>query len=216
MTTNIYNLIILDESGSMASIKNATIDAFNEVIQGIRHAAIEHRDLKQWIAFYTFNSKGITEVIGLQQVDTIYELKEEDYHPDAMTPLYDAIGHTSNRLRYAIENEKDYKVLVTIFTDGAENASREFTAITIRNMIAQLEESGWTFTYLGANHDVNKIAGMLNFKHKMSWQSSVFGVHHALKLDTESRVRFYKKAAANEVLNRDESYFDANAGVKKE
>ena len=33
---NVFNLIILDESGSMESIKNATISGFNEVVQTVK------------------------------------------------------------------------------------------------------------------------------------------------------------------------------------
>ena len=38
MKTKIFNLIIIDESGSMQSIKNAAIDSVNETIQTIRSA----------------------------------------------------------------------------------------------------------------------------------------------------------------------------------
>ena len=38
MKTRIFNLIIIDESGSMQSIKGAAIDSVNETIQTIRSA----------------------------------------------------------------------------------------------------------------------------------------------------------------------------------
>ncbi len=38
MKTRIFNLIIIDESGSMQSIKNAAIYSVNETIQTIRSA----------------------------------------------------------------------------------------------------------------------------------------------------------------------------------
>lgn len=39
MKTKIFNLIILDESGSMESIKQQAITGVNETIQTIRNAA---------------------------------------------------------------------------------------------------------------------------------------------------------------------------------
>ena len=36
--TQVYNLIILDKSGSMSSIANAAIAGFNETVGGIRSA----------------------------------------------------------------------------------------------------------------------------------------------------------------------------------
>ena len=38
MKTRIFNLIILDESGSMIAIKKEAIDSMNETIQTIRQA----------------------------------------------------------------------------------------------------------------------------------------------------------------------------------
>jgi nucleoside-triphosphatase THEP1 len=37
----IYNLIILDESGSMESIKKTIINGFNEVVQTIKSVALQ-------------------------------------------------------------------------------------------------------------------------------------------------------------------------------
>lgn len=42
MKTRIFNLIIIDESGSMQSIKTAAIDSVNETIQTIRSAQKKH------------------------------------------------------------------------------------------------------------------------------------------------------------------------------
>ena len=44
MKTKIYNLIIIDESGSMQSIKQPTIDSVNETIQTIRSAQKKHEN----------------------------------------------------------------------------------------------------------------------------------------------------------------------------
>lgn len=41
---SVYNLIILDESGSMDSIKSATIGGFNETLQTIQHAETQYTD----------------------------------------------------------------------------------------------------------------------------------------------------------------------------
>ena len=42
--TRIFNLIIIDESGSMQSIKKAAIDSVNETIQTIRLAQKKHEE----------------------------------------------------------------------------------------------------------------------------------------------------------------------------
>ena len=38
MTKKVFNLIILDESGSMSSIEQATVSGLNETIQSIKNA----------------------------------------------------------------------------------------------------------------------------------------------------------------------------------
>ena len=43
----VYNLIILDESGSMESIKQPTINGFNELIQSIKHSLKETPEIDQ-------------------------------------------------------------------------------------------------------------------------------------------------------------------------
>ena len=43
----IYNLIILDESGSMSGLEKMSVDGVNETIQTIRGAANEHPEQKQ-------------------------------------------------------------------------------------------------------------------------------------------------------------------------
>ena len=38
MKTQIYNLVVLDRSGSMQSIRKAAVDGFNETLAGIKKA----------------------------------------------------------------------------------------------------------------------------------------------------------------------------------
>ena len=43
--------------------------------------------------------------------------------------------------------------LVTVITDGYENASREYSGKMIQDMVKRLDAKGWVFTYIGANQD---------------------------------------------------------------
>jgi|GEM_PF-4716132 len=77
----IYNLIILDASGSMQSIREATISGFNELIQGIRAEGEKDPELTQYIQFFSFNSMGIKELIPLRPATDLPQLNEENYRP---------------------------------------------------------------------------------------------------------------------------------------
>ena len=45
--TEVYNLIILDKSGSMHSIRTAAIDGYNETLGSIRAAQHKHIDTQR-------------------------------------------------------------------------------------------------------------------------------------------------------------------------
>lgn len=207
--TRIYNLIILDESGSMASLQQTTISTFNELIQSISAEASKNDSREQWVQFFSFNGNGINEQIPLQKVSQLMQLNEDNYRPDSMTPLFDAIGHATGKLRYALETETDYVVLVTILTDGAENASREFTASTIANIIRGLQQQHWVFTYIGTNQDVIKEATRINITNYMKYDNNKDSLKNAMLKERSSREKFYKdldkgRQAANEKYFGDE------------
>ena len=189
-----YNLIILDESGSMESIKDATISGFNELIQSIQSEADKDPEMEQFIQFFSFNSDSIRELVPLQLMKPMQPLTVATYVPAAMTPLFDAIGYATSKLRYALEKEKDYVVLVTILTDGAENASKEYTRQTIANIIKQLEEQDWVFTYMGTNQDVMAESMKISVSNYMSFNYNPAGMKAAMNKEQSSRSRFYKDA----------------------
>ena len=189
----VYNLLILDESGSMQTIKQSVINGFNEIIQSIRHAAAKESGLEQWIHFWSFNSEGMKEQIPLSRVSALTELNADTYQPDAMTPLYDAIGRACTVLRKATEQEPEAAFLVTILTDGEENDSKEYTAEAIRQLIAELKTRGWVFTYVGANQDVEQVAVQINITNTMAMDASDFGVASYVSKDSKARARFYQR-----------------------
>ena len=91
MKTKIFNLIIIDESGSMQSIKRAAIDSVNETIQTIRSAQKKHEEQEHYVSLVTFNDD-VKTVYECVPVDEVKELTAETYQPDCCTALYDAMG----------------------------------------------------------------------------------------------------------------------------
>lgn len=187
MTKRLINLLILDESGSMAALKPAILSSFNELIQFIAAEALSKPNLEQWVQFYSFNGTGVKEQIPLQPAIQLPELTAENYRPDSMTPLYDAIGHALCKLRYRLEKENDYKVMVTILTDGAENASREFTRGTIHNIVKELKQLGWEFSYLGTNQDVTEEASYLGIQRYRFFENTDHRVFDLMHAERENR-----------------------------
>lgn len=71
----VFNLIILDESGSMATIAGQAVSGLNETFQTIRNAQKEHQEQQHFISFVTFNSARIKSVMNRQKVESDKKLK---------------------------------------------------------------------------------------------------------------------------------------------
>ena len=138
-----------------------------------------------------------------------------------MTPLYDAMGFGFTKLKTGLESQTDYNVLVTILTDGEENASKEYTGNVIKNMIEELSEGNWTFTYIGTDHDVEKMATNLSIKNSMSFDKNTDGIDSMFAEEFQSRRVFSKNIREKNdfkenYFNKVEKFLDENENVKSE
>jgi hypothetical protein len=144
--------VVLDRSGSMSSVRTDTIGGFNTFLKAQKEAVGEANfTLAQFDHEYEIVHNGV----GIQ---TVPELTAETFVPRGNTALLDAIGRTINetgaRLSKLPDDERPAKVIFVILTDGAENASHEFTKQQINEMITkQREVYKWDFVFLGANQD---------------------------------------------------------------
>ena len=173
MKTKIFNLIIIDESGSMQSIKQEAINSVNETIQTIRAAEREYGEQEHYVSLVSFNSdvKIINDCVA---ADEVAELTDATYHPNCCTALYDAMGISINALRKHTSAED--KVLVTVVTDGYENASKEWDSKAIKSLVEQMRNEGWVFAYIGANHDVESVAASISISNAIVFEASDCGV----------------------------------------
>ena len=137
-------VFILDRSGSMSGLEKATISGFNETIR-------KHRAADTDCAVTTILFDDEIEVLH-DHMDLAYvpELTEKEYFTRGCTALLDAVGSTLNGVRKG----EDDLVFVVITTDGLENASREYSYQTVKQMIEKRKkDGGWEFVFLGANID---------------------------------------------------------------
>lgn len=193
----IYNLIILDESGSMESIKSNIISGFNEVIQSIKGIEKQFPEQEHYISFVTFNGLGVKTHLENQSVKKIKQIDEKLYKPDSVTPLFDAIGFSVNELKRVLENEKGYNVLVTILTDGLENSSKEFSGSQINKIIKDLKLSDWTFTYIGTGHDIESVAKSISITNTMFFDKNENSIRGMFVAEKAARLAFCKNVVKN-------------------
>lgn len=154
---------IIDRSGSMQSIASDTIGGFNSFLQDCKNAP---EDRRMTVVLFDHDYNIIHNYIPAKDLP---DLNNTTYVPRGNTALYDAIGRTINevgaRLANTPECDRPETVIFAILTDGEENASREFNAAKIKEMIEhQAEKYSWSFVYLGANQDSVLAAGRIGIK----------------------------------------------------
>lgn len=190
MKTKVFNLIILDESGSMHCIKKEAIDSVNETVQTIRSAEKKNEDQEHFISLVTFNDD-VKKVYDCVPSVKVKELTSEIYCPSCSTALYDAMGISLNELRHKVTD--DDRVLVTIVTDGYENASKEYNGKAIKALVDELKGKGWVFAYIGANQDVEKVAATISITNTMSFNTTPEDTMYMSERVNKSRLRFYSR-----------------------
>ena len=194
--TEVFNVIILDKSGSMGSIRQAAVDGFNETLAGIKKAQERYADTqKHYVSLLTFCSCEQKYVFDKVPATDARPLAMEDYEPCCCTPLFDAIGFTLSSMRQHVSQIEDAVVVVTIITDGLENASKEYTGAAVKQMIEDLKAKGWTFTYMGANQDAIEVALTLSIRNARNFEYSAQGTLATMAKDASTRMNFYSRLA---------------------
>ena len=145
--TQIYNLVILDKSGSMESIRKEAIDGYNETLGSIKATQLKFIDTQEhYVSLAAFCDCGIDMIYDMTPIKDADKLTKEKYDPCCCTPLFDAIGKTVKALKKKIADVEDAAVLVTIITDGYENSSKEWDGKAVSKLIEECKEEGWMFS----------------------------------------------------------------------
>ena len=194
MKQKIFNLIVLDASGSMYSIRNEAIAGVVETIQTIRTAQDENANQEHLLSLVVFNGKHINTVYDRMPITKVPDFTEKDYQTTDNTPLYDAMGNAITNLQQYI-NEDD-NVLVTVITDGYENSSVEWNHQRVFQLVEDLKKKNWLFTYIGANQDALKVAKGMGIDHSMNYMSDAEGTKAMFRKERFSRKAFYGKLSA--------------------
>lgn len=158
--------IIIDGSGSMNSITDATLEGYNSFItkqreeEGTVLVSLIIFD-SQWEASnggYNFGGGQKLRLVRpytALSLDEVPELTRDVYKADGGTPLRDAIGNGISQTDDILKmvKTKNPDTLVVIITDGGENTSQDYSGNLVKEMVKKREADGWTFIYMGANQD---------------------------------------------------------------
>jgi len=159
--TTVVNLLI-DQSGSMMSTRQSTVDGINEYINTLKEDGGKY---KVSLSMFDCNMEGALRLDKPWKniyIDDVPELKLEDYNPNGGTPLHDAFCRNLKD----IKDRDDEKYLFVVLTDGHENMSKEYSAEDMKKLKAEFEKKdNWTFVYLGANQDAFETAENYGFSY---------------------------------------------------
>ena len=148
--TEIISLV--DRSGSMQSILDDAIGGFNTFL---RSQQAQPGEAKLSLILFDHEYQIVHQAVDIQQVEP---LNQDTYVPRGSTALLDAVGKTidavGERLAATAESEKPSQVIVSILTDGYENASQTYSKPKVAEMIKhQTEKYNWAFEFQAANMD---------------------------------------------------------------
>lgn len=167
-------IFILDDSGSMQSCRDGTIEGFNGYLAGQKEDSVK-TGIKTFVSLYKFDGYKVVTVYDHENVHDTPPLTKETYNPQGMTNLLDAIGavliQVNNRLIAQPESERE-SVIVTILTDGGENSSKTFGTTDVKQMVEKSEGKLWGFMFLGANIDAFGTSSQLGFNSHNTMQYS--------------------------------------------
>ena len=174
--------MLLDRSGSMSGLESAVVKGVNRFIA---EQAAEPGTCRLTVA--QFDSEAPFEVL----VDDVSVRKAdphvlEQYEPRGLTPLFDAVGRLIGCADRRVEQrrkagKKPEDQTVVIVTDGYENASTDYSAADIHELIGKRREQGWAFVFMGANQDSYAESARLGFDQRnvQNYEASDEGVGEA-------------------------------------
>lgn len=197
MKSKIYNLIILDESGSMSGVRAQTISGCNETINTIRSAQEKYADTQEhYVSIFAFqgNDKNPSRyLIKNEPAESVGHINAELYKPWGSTPLYDAIGSTITDLKAVAKGETLAIGAITIITDGMENSSSQYSRQQVARMIDAVKEMGWSVNFIGANIDVRGTADSLHIDNAMEFKQDMQGTRVMFERESRSRMGWFTR-----------------------
>lgn len=173
-------VVVLDRSGSMATVADDTINGFNRFLDDQKSAPGTAN-----ITLNQFDNE-FEVVIDNKDIKSAEHLTSKTFVPRGNTALLDAIGRsittTGSKIESMPEHERPSRVVMVVVTDGQENASHEFKQEKVFEMIEhQRTKYSWEFVFMGADQQAIKNASGMGFaaSNAMNYAKSSTGTRMA-------------------------------------
>jgi uncharacterized protein YegL len=175
-------LLLLDRSGSMAKIKPAVIKGFNTFVQAQRKV-----EGTADLTLVQFNDTCEVQFDGVP-LEEVPDLTEATFQTSSRTALFDAVGQSMELLGRKLAEMKEVdrpdRVVVSVLTDGFENASVDYSLVDIQKRVEHQQSFyNWEFIFLAADPRSMAIAAEMGVpeEDQVSWISNPEDVLRVMK-----------------------------------
>lgn len=192
--------VIIDQSGSMQSVRNDVIDAFNQMTRALYDSKARDSIL---MSCWTFADKPDL-LFSYTPIDSVTDLTAAQYSPNGATALYDAVldgftgivGYGQNLRNSGIRT----RCIVVVVSDGADNMSGH-TAASVRTVALDLlKQEIYTLAFVGFGDAplFNQIAQSMGFPAVLTAGNTPGEIRRALNMVSGSVIRTSQaKVASN-------------------
>lgn len=189
----------LDRSGSMGSSKVKDTRLYNSLVglnEGIAKLKKEEAPLgvEYFHSFIYFDDR-----INSGDIKPISKVSKLSVDSGGTTALNDAILVSIDKALDFQKLNKNSKVLINIYTDGGENASRS-NKIEVSTAITKAEEKGIVVTFIGIREDTKEAirSYKIHDSNTMVYDGSAQGMSMSMQVTALARSTFSKKVVAGE------------------
>jgi Mg-chelatase subunit ChlD len=176
-------VVVLDRSGSMSSIQEATVEGFNKFL-----VEQQNSEGEAFLTLIQFDDRVETPYTAVPVKEVSPLISGVSFVPRGGTALLDTIGSAIEKMH---ETKRD--VVFVIITDGEENASKTYTKEAIFKMIeTQQNEEKWKFLFLAANQDAIRAGGSLGISstNSINYTSTKAGTTNAFYSASENITKY--------------------------
>lgn len=191
--TKIYNLVILDRSGSMTPLREVAINGYNETLDVVRAAQQQHGLEQQNLVTLVLFNHNITNVFDCDTIQSVPNLLWDNYIPEGATAMLDAIGLSLTKLQNKLDSLENATAVVTIISDGEENYSSKYNLKQVTKLIDSLKDQGVMFVFMGTNQNVENTASSLHIDDYKAFAYTTEGMKDAWQSGINASADYYDR-----------------------
>lgn len=190
--------LVIDRSGSMASLTKAAVKALNDNLTALRNEAAKTGQRTEAVVL-DFNNV-VRTIRYLQDVENIAPITESEVYASGGTALFDAVGDAITKLgELPVKFDQDMSYLVMTVTDGEENSSHRFKGFLPSLMKRVQATDRWTLTFLvPVGHTRTLVGHGIPAGNVQEWEQTQRGVEDYARQNTRGIASYYQSRSVGQ------------------